>query len=190
MTLNRLLLIPEDRDAPGRVRRLRRLGLGEHAEPEFDAFADRLATLAAAPYAMVNFIDEHRQFFAGLHRPADRPLGAVPAPDGAGGGHVRHLGREYGFCPYVVVRHKALVLEDVRDYPRFAGNAVVDEFGIRSYLGAPLIDGTGTALGTVCALDIEPRRWGRAGLETIKALAEELVERIERREFDDRTQAT
>jgi len=182
MTLSRLLLTPEDGDAAARVSRLRRLGLGERAEPEFDAFADRLATLAAVPYAMVNFIDEHRQFFAGLHQPGDRPLTALAAPDGAGQAPVRHLGREYGFCPHVVVRRKALVLEDVGDYPRFAGNPIVDELGIRSYLGAPLVDRTGLALGTVCAVDVAPRPWGRAGLETIKALAAELVERIERRD--------
>lgn len=60
----RLLLTPEDKDAPARVSRLRRLGLGEHTEPAFDAFADRLAEVAAVPYSMVNFIDENRQFFA------------------------------------------------------------------------------------------------------------------------------
>lgn len=90
--------------------------------------------------------------------------------------------RDYGFCPHVVVRRKALVLEDVCDYPRFAGNPVVDDFGVRSYLGAPLIDHTGIALGTVCVVDVEPRPWGKAGLETIKSLAAELVELLERRE--------
>ncbi|MEU7965042.1 GAF domain-containing protein [Streptomyces sp. NPDC049097] len=175
MIPGRLLLTPEDKDAAARVQRLRLLGLGERAEPEFDAFAARVADVAAAPYAMVNFIGEHRQFFAGLHQPADRPLVA----DGARPEPVRHLGRAHGFCPHVVVRGKALVLEDVRDYPRFASNPVVDELGIRSYLGTPLVDRTGLALGTVCALDLEPRPWGRSGLETIKALAAELAERIE-----------
>jgi GAF domain-containing protein len=74
------------------------------------------------------------------------------------------------------------VLDDVCDYPRFAGNPVVDEIGIRSYLGAPLIDRTGVALGTVCVVDIEPRPWGRPGLETIKALAADLVAQIQARE--------
>ncbi|WP_151482516.1 GAF domain-containing protein [Streptomyces albicerus] len=184
----RLLLTPEDKEAPARTRRLRVLGLGEHAEPALDAFAHRLAEIAGAPYAMVNFIGEERQFFAGLHT----PYGGVPAdlPTDVRTDHGetvehrigRYMARDYGFCPHVVVRRKALVLEDVRDYPRFAGNPVVDEFGIRSYLGAPLIDRTGIALGTVCVSDIEPRPWGRAGLDTIKAMAAELVEQIELRE--------
>ncbi|MEU9878613.1 GAF domain-containing protein [Streptomyces phaeochromogenes] len=181
----RLLLTPEDKEAPARTRRLRVLGLGQHTEPFLDAFADRLAELAGAPYAMVNFIDEERQFFAGLHT----PYGGIPAEppteartDATKPRIGRYMARDHGFCPHVVVRHKALVLEDVRDYPRFAGNPVVDEFGIHSYLGAPLIDRTGIALGTVCVSDVEPRPWGRAGLDTIKSMAAELVERIELRE--------
>ncbi|MFE9679911.1 GAF domain-containing protein [Streptomyces sp. NPDC006285] len=191
----RLLLTPEDREAPARASRLRVLGLGERAEPALDAFAERLAGLAGAPYAMVNFIGEERQFFAGLHtRPAGVPgSGGGGSDDGSRGGDgggtkvaqfglCRHLARDYGFCPHVVVRRKALVLEDVRDYPRFAGNPVVDEFGIRTYLGAPLLDRTGIVLGTVCVTDVGPRPWGRTGLDTIKAMAAELVERIELRE--------
>jgi GAF domain-containing protein len=168
----RLLLTPVDKEAPARVRRLRELGIGERADPALDAFAGRIAELTGAPYAMVNFIDEERQFFAGLHTADGRALGAVG----------RYMARDHGYCPHVVVRRKALVLEDVRDFPRFAGNPVVDEIGIRSYLGAPLVDRTGMALGTVCVVDVEPRRWGRAGLDTIKTLAAELVGQIHRRE--------
>ncbi|MFF4029152.1 GAF domain-containing protein [Streptomyces sviceus] len=177
----RLLLTPEDKEAPHRARRLRLLGLGEYPEPALDAFAERLAERTGAPYAMVNFLGEDRQFFAGLRIPAARPR-----PDGeeAKPELGRHMARDHGFCPHVVVRRKALVLEDVRDYPRFAGNPVVDEFGIRSYLGAPLIDSAGMVLGTVCAADVEPRTWGKPGLETIKSAAAELVARLERREAD------
>ncbi|MEU9157861.1 GAF domain-containing protein [Streptomyces sp. NPDC048417] len=178
----RLLLTPEDKEVPVRTRRLGQLGLGERPDPGLDAYADRLAEVTGTPYAMVNFIGENRQFFAGLHLPAVPP--PVVKPDGTTPVLGRELARDHGFCPHVVVRRKALVLEDVCDYPRFAGNPVVDEFGVRSYLGAPLIDSTGTVLGTVCVVDVEPRPWGRAGLEAIKSSAAELVARIERREAD------
>ncbi|GAA2301683.1 GAF domain-containing protein [Streptomyces kunmingensis] len=176
----RLLLTPVDREGPERAYRLRALDVGLRPEPVFDLFADRLAEVTGAPYAMVNFIDENRQFFAGLHTPDGNQrgddLGAVAA--GAGdGATARYMARDHGYCPHVVVRRKALVLEDVCDYPRFAGNPVVDEIGIRSYLGAPLLDDwTGLALGTVCVVDTAPRPWGRAGLATIKASAGELME--------------
>lgn len=182
----RLLLTPVDRDALVRTRRLRTLGLGERADASFDnfdAFADRVAEVTEVPFSMVNFIDGNRQFFAGLHTPAGADkgsgLGATAAASGRG---ARYVALDRGYCPHVVARRKALVLEDVCDYPRFAGNPVVDEIGIRSYLGAPLIDRTGVALGAVCAVDTVPRSWGRAGLDTIKSLAQELVRHIDQRE--------
>ncbi|WP_407111585.1 GAF domain-containing protein [Streptomyces sp. DSM 116494] len=177
----RLLLTPEDKEAPARIHRLRGLGLGDHPEPALDAFAYGLAELTGAPYAMVNFLGEEGQFFAGLHTPA-----VAPAVRGDGSGALlgRVLPRDHGFCPHVVSRRKALVLEDVSDYPRFAGNPVVDEFGIRSYLGAPLVDSTGMVLGTVSVTDIRPRAWGRPGLAAIKAQAADLAARLERGETD------
>lgn len=109
----------------------------------------------------------------------------MPAPQQAQPGRV--MARDHGYCPHVVVRRKALVLEDVCDYPRFAGNPVVDEIGIRSYMGAPLIDRqTGMALGTICVVDTDTRPWGRQGLETIKSMANELVDRIDDMEAGDR----
>ncbi|MGW1318365.1 GAF domain-containing protein [Streptomyces sp. NPDC002426] len=180
----RPLLTPVDRDGSRRTARLRRLGLGERPDASFDsfdAFADRVAEVTATPFSIVNFIDENRQFFAGLHTPAGIRSGSALGAAAAGRGG-RHLARDHGYCPHVLVRRKALVLEDVCDYPRFAGNPVVDDMGIRSYLGAPLIDRTGVALGTVCAVDTVPRAWGRAGLDTIKLLAREFVVQIECRE--------
>jgi GAF domain-containing protein len=173
----RLLLTPEDREAPARLRRLRELGLVQRPEPALDAFAQYLADLTGAPYAMVNLPDERGQFFAGLRIPPP----PVPVPgEGPRPQLGRTLPRDHGYCPHVVVRRRALALQDVRDYPRFAGNPVVDDYGIHSYLGAPLIDGTGTVLGTVCVADTVPRPWGREGLEAMKASAADLVVRLER----------
>lgn len=173
-------MTPLDEEAPRRVARLRELGLGEVPDPEFDDFARNLASTTKAPFAMVNFIDENRQFFAGLHSPGSPSASADLAA--AAADPMRIMGRDHGWCPHVVVRRLPLVLDDVCDYPRFAGNPVVDEIGIRSYLGAPLIDRTGTALGTICIVDREPRPWGRPGLEFIKARAVELIDRIHERE--------
>ncbi|WP_432133726.1 MULTISPECIES: GAF domain-containing protein [unclassified Streptomyces] len=173
----RLLLTPEDREAPDRALRLRRLGLGERPEPVLDGFAGRLAEVTGAPYAMVNFIGESEQFFAGLRVP--EPAARRGKPEVG-----RSLPRDHGYCPHVVARRRALALEDVGDYPRFAGNPIVDAYGVHSYLGAPLLDSAGRVLGTVCAADLTPRAWGRAGLETVKAAAARLAAEVERSERD------
>lgn len=184
------LFTPVDAEAPRRVTRLHELGLGDRPDPEFDEFARALAGATKAPLAMVNFIDEHRQYFAGLYAPSlvqaapDVTGAPVPADDPA-----RVMERDHGWCPHVVVRRKALVLDDVCDYPRFAGNPVVDKIGIRSYLGAPLIDRTGTALGTICIVDREPRPWGHYGLNFIKNRAAELIRVIHEREREQGSQS-
>ncbi|MEU9023702.1 MULTISPECIES: GAF domain-containing protein [Actinomadura] len=177
------LLTPVDPDVPQRVVRLRELRLGQAPDAEFDAFARELAEAARhlvgtdlPPFAMVNFVTD-QQYLGGLYAP--QSPGADPAD-------AVELGREvpldHGYCPHVVVRRKALVLDDVCDYPRFAGNPVVDKLGIRTYVGAPLIDRTGTVLGTICVIDREPRPWGHAGLDLIKERAADLMQVIRRRE--------
>lgn len=179
---HRLLSAPLDPEVHKRMARLQQLGLGNQPDREFDGFAARLAGLTGAPLAMVNFIGVDHQYFAGLYAPDRTSAGALEAAQTSSNASVsRVMARDHGYCPYVVVRRKALVLDDVCAYPRFSGNPVVDEIGIRSYMGAPLIDNTNTALGTICVVSTETSDWGRRGLETIKSMAAELIDLIQRR---------
>jgi GAF domain-containing protein len=169
----RNIVVPDDPGIPAREEVLTRLGLGRRPEPEFDAAARRLAESAHdlsraddPPAAMVNFVWSDLQYFAGLF-----------APEGVG----RTMGRDQGWCPYVARRGKALVLDDVCDYPRFAANPVMDQYGIRSYVGAPLVARDGVVLGTVCFIDTEPRRWSHEGLDLIKSTATQVMGLIEQR---------
>lgn len=168
------LMRPADPDAPQRAIRLRELGLGQGPDPQLDEFARQLAYAARdligtenPPFAMVNFVTD-KQYLGGLYIPYENVEIS------------RENSLDDGYCPHVVVRRKALVLDDVCDYPRFAGNPFVDKFGIRTYVGAPLIDDDGKALGTVCLVDGEPRPWGHPGLDLIKGHAAELMRLIHR----------
>ncbi|MDA3647900.1 GAF domain-containing protein [Saccharopolyspora indica] len=181
---HRLLLPPEDVEAAARSRRLRELGISSRPIPEFDEFAGELAATLEAPFAMVNFMDDDRQYFAGLHVTRSGTASETePAPPLPADDPMRTMDRDHGYCVYVAARRRALVLHNIRDYAPFSGNPVADEIGVRAYLGAPLIDRTGTALGTICVVDQVPREWGREGLEIIKRMAAQLVSRIERGEY-------
>lgn len=174
-------LMPADHEAPRRAARLRELGLGQSREREFDEFARRVALdaqelvgLPGTPVAFVNLVGDD-QFICGVHTsPADAEI--------VGGVLDARVPLDAGYCPHVVVRRKALILDDVLDYPRFAGNPIVDALMVRSYAGAPLTDRTGTVLGTICVVDSEPRPWGKAGLDLMKRRAADLVDLIHRRE--------
>src|SRR5689334_2318582 len=143
IAVRHLLLPPEDPQVRTRSERLRALGIEARPDTELDAFARELAQRTGGCYAGVNFfLDADRQYFAGLYSAAQDtpvhvgpPLLEDPVP-----GRVMPRDIDMGICPHVVKRRRALVLEDIRDFPRFAGNPVVDAIGVHSYLGAPLID--------------------------------------------------
>ncbi|MEV0404840.1 GAF domain-containing protein [Actinoallomurus sp. NPDC050550] len=170
----RRLVSPIDTDAYRRAARLQELGIREEPDPEFDEFARALAQDLDAPFAMVNIIGPERQYFAGLY-PSSLDRGVDPRTD-----PFRTMACDEGYCMYVVTRKHAMALNEVMDYHLFAGNPVVDQIGVRAYLGAPLMDQDET-LGTICVVDTKPHDWGSQGVAFIKARAAALVKRIEQR---------
>jgi GAF domain-containing protein len=180
---NRFVAAPQDPAAAQRVQRLRALGFGIAPDPEFDGLAAKVAHTAGTPYAMVNFVLDTHQYFAGLYEAPAAGHGALEAAKAAQASVPRTMDLDHGFCPHVVDIKHALVLDDVCAWPRFAGNPVVDELGIRSYIGAPLIDRSGTVLGTVCAISTQQSAWGTPGVEMIKSMAAEVMELINAREL-------
>ncbi|KWX01396.1 hypothetical protein LI90_2424 [Carbonactinospora thermoautotrophica] len=171
-----------------RTRRLRSLGLNDPSPDEaFDRFAHLAVSITNAPIALVNFVNDERQMFRGVYVP---PPDTVEDPDGHGWTDrgivfdlpAREMPLSHGFCPHVVAQRAPLALDDVLAYPRFAGNPVVNELGVRAYLGVPLVDDDGTVIGTVCALDREPRAWGRQRLHAMQRLAEALLSEIRLRD--------
>jgi hypothetical protein len=183
---NRFVAAPSDPAAVHRVQRLRALGLGTTPDPEFDELAAKIARLAGTPYAMVNLVLDTHQFFAGLYETPGAGAGALEAAQVAARGSVgRTMDLEHGFCPHVVDIKHALVLDDVCAWPRFAGNPVVDELGVRSYIGAPLFDSSGMVLGTVCAISSRQSAWGSPGVGMIKSMAAEAMDLIARRELSE-----
>ncbi|MFE2914608.1 GAF domain-containing protein [Kitasatospora indigofera] len=179
-------LTPPDPDLDRRRARLQALGLGdERPIADLDHLARILARSAAnligianAPFAMVNVITGH-QFFAGLYEPAPATTGIGPQTARPASSVGRIMSRDHGYCPHVINRRTALVLDDVCAFARFKSNPVADELGIRTYLGAPLIDEqSGTVLGTVCVVDTQPRPWGRPGLALIKDFRDQAMARI------------
>lgn len=161
-----------DPGALARRQRLQQLGLERTGSLELDNFAADFAqgvrhlTGGNLPYTMVNlFFDadnEPVQYFAGLHDP--------------NGGMKRDMKPDEGFCAHVIKRRLALQLDDVCDYPRFGENPALDVLNIRSYLGAPIIDGDGTVIGTVCTVDTDVKEYGRDGVRFIKSKAAEALD--------------
>jgi hypothetical protein len=175
-------LISDQSGSSGEHRRLRLQALGLNsveAEATFDRVARLAASFTQSPLAMVNFINDERQMFRGMYVPPTSPDDKVNT-EGRGivfdlSNIAREAPSDYGFCPHVVAQGAQLALDDVFDYPRFRGNPLVNDMGVRSYLGTPLRDNTGMILGTVCVADMVARRWDRKLKEGMQELTETLL---------------
>ncbi|MBN9796825.1 GAF domain-containing SpoIIE family protein phosphatase [Pseudonocardia sp. UM4_GMWB1] len=133
--------------SPERLTALRRSGLGSESDPEMERFAAWVRRALATPIALVTLVQPDRQVFpgmAGLTGPA-----AI----------ARSTPLTHSFCQYVVTSGQSLVIADARMDPRFRDNLAIPDLGVIAYAGMPLTDEHGRVLGSLCAIDNEPRRW-------------------------------
>jgi PAS domain S-box-containing protein len=136
-------------------------------EPEaaYDDLVRVASHLLGVPMALVSLVDAERQWFK-----ARLGLDATEGP------------RELSFCGHAVAEGRSLVVPDARQDPRFHDNpAVVGPPHVRFYAGAPLRTPAGHVLGTLCAIDHEPRTLGPEQLGLLEALARQAVSLLELR---------
>ncbi|HYR29353.1 MAG TPA: GAF domain-containing protein [Thermoanaerobaculia bacterium] len=134
-----------------------------------ETFFDDLAYLAAhvcdTPIALVTFVDGSRQWFK-----AKVGLETSETP------------RDVAFCSHAILGDDIFEIPDSHTDERFAHNALVlGHPHVRFYAGAPLLTSDGFALGTVCAIDHEPRELTTGQREALRALSRLIIAELERR---------
>jgi hypothetical protein len=92
----------------------------------------------------------------------------------------RCLAREEAFCINVVDSQQVLAIADTREHPAFSLNALTQQYGIRAYLGAPLLTHAGYCVGTLAVLDVEPREFTHQSLQMMAMLARWCMSEYER----------
>jgi len=131
-------------------------------EEQFDRLTELAAVICRAPIALVSLIDEERQWFK-----SRVGLLAEQTP------------RKISFCQFTVAEGKVFEVEDALTDNRFVDNPlVIGEPNVRYYVGQPLIDPNGFALGTLCVIDREPRKLDETQLRGLEVLAKEVVMQI------------
>jgi PAS domain S-box-containing protein len=130
-------------------------------EGEFDAIVALISRVFDAPIAVVNLIDEGRQWFK-----AEVGLG------------VRETPLETSFCAHALLEQERMVVRDAASDERFACNPLVTgPPGLRFYAGQLLKSADGLPIGTLCVLDDKPRPEGPTPLqmETLQVLAAQVM---------------
>jgi PAS domain S-box-containing protein len=158
---------PEIAD-PERLEALRRLAiLDTPAEEEFDELARLASQLLGTPIALICLVDENRQFFKSCIGLSGRFAARRGTP------------LSHSFCQHAVASRKPLLIEDARVHPVVRESPAITEVGAVAYAGIPLITREGHAIGTLCVLDREPRKWKRNDLALLRSLATCVLNRIE-----------
>ncbi len=135
----------------------------------FDELTEIASVVCKAPIAVVNLIEDTRQFFK-----AEIGLG------------IRETPVDISICAHAILQRDLFVVPDTTQDPRFANNPLVTgEPRLRFYAGALLETPEGLPLGTVCVLDREPRPEGltREQALTLQGLARAVMAKLEARKI-------
>ena len=160
-----------------RLTALRELGLLEtETVTVFEEAAQTAARLVDAPIGILGIMaqnDLHIKSAVGLSRVGlMNPLAQS-----------RRLARSESFCSYVVDSHQVLAIHDTATHPVFASSLLVGHYGIRAYLGAPLLTADGLCLGTLAVMDWEPRSFSAKDIELLAITARWSLSEFERNRF-------
>ena len=134
-------------------------------EDAFDRITAKVAKVFEVPIAMINFIDRDRQWIKS----------ATGLPQDLA--QTRATSRAASVCGHVVASDQPLTVEDIARDRRFANNALLKERGVRFYAGVPLRVNH-RAIGSLCLLDIKPRRLTAREQRLLEVFAEDVVEEI------------
>jgi GAF domain-containing protein len=144
---------------PARLHSLRRACVDAAPDEAFDRFASLVKLLLDVPVALVSLVDDERQFFPGQAGLAEPWSGKRETP------------LSHSFCQHVVAEGRPKVWTDVREDPQVRDNLAIPDLGVVAYAGTPLTDADGQILGSLCAIDTEPRVWTAGELAVLRDLA-------------------
>lgn len=154
-------------DDPRRLKALRATGLlGSPPSESFDRVTDLVRRVLAVPVALVSLVDADRQFL--------KSQIGLPEPWAS----KRETPLTHSFCQYAVQTRQPLIVNDAREHPVLKDNLAIPDLGVVAYAGVPLITDEGYALGSLCAIDSQPRFWTHEQIEMLTDLAQLTVTEI------------
>ena len=140
--------------------------LDTHPELEFDALTRVAAHTFDTPIAVVAIMDADRLWFKSK-------LGL----------DIPQLDRDIAFCAHaIMLPREPMVIPDLSSDQRFSENPLVANAPhLRFYAGAPIVDPTGLALGTIAVLDAQPRSFSNAQCDALTDLSTLVVTALQAR---------
>jgi PAS domain S-box-containing protein len=139
--------------------------LDTQPEQAYDNIAQLASFICGTSIALVNFIDENRQWFKAK-------LG-IDVPE---------MPRSVGLSYLCLECRDIVVVKDTLEHEEYAANPVVAGYPyVRFYAGVPLISPDGQIIGTLCAIDPSPRELNQQQIDALLALARQVITELELR---------
>lgn len=129
------------------------------SEEAFERFVRLVRHQLSVPVALVTLVSAEEQVFPGA--------AGLPEPYQSR----RRTPLSHSFCQHVVASSEPLVIEDARHHPLVEHNLAVPDLHVVAYAGMPLVDADGRVIGSLCAIDSQPRRWTDTDLAVLTDLA-------------------
>jgi GAF domain-containing protein len=116
--------------------------LDTQREERFDRITRLAQHVLEVPIAVISLVDSDRQWFKS-----------------SVGLDYRETARSISFCSHAIQHDALMEIPDAREDPRFAANPTVTGAPYtRFYAGQPITAGSGHRVGTLCVMDVQPRR--------------------------------
>lgn len=158
-------LIPENDQERTEVLKRYKI-LDSPPEQAFDNLARLAAQIFSVPVCLISLVDTDKVFFKANVGMADTK--SVP--------------RGSSLCSLAILNTELTIFEDARTEACLLTNPLVaGSFGLQFYAGAPLITDDGLAIGTICLVDKQPRKFSKKEEEILKGLGRIVMDEIELR---------
>ena len=130
------------------------------SESDYDNITAIASEICGTKISLVTLIDDKRQWFKSHH-----------------GLDVTETHRDVAFCAHAIHdKNNAFIVTDSRIDERFRDNPLVtDDPSVIFYTGIPLIRDQGYPIGTLCVIDNEPKVLSQHQLQSLKALANQVM---------------
>ena len=142
--------------------------LDKPPQEQFDRFTRLVSEILKVPFALISIIDHERdrQFFTSAS--------GLPEPIAS----TRQTPLSHSFCKHVVERDEPLIVKNATKTPLVRGNPAIEELNVHAYLGMPVHDQQGNPIGSLCAINQQPREWSAAEISLMKDLAGAVSDQI------------
>ena len=157
-----------------RATALNKLGLlSPEAVPALEETTQKAATFSGVPIAILGLVVEDELWFKSAVGLSTIGLTTELAAR-------RKIALEESFSTYVVDSQQPLVIEDIPTNRVFANSVLTQHYGIKAYLGVPLISLSGVCIGTLSVMDWTPRKFDDRDIDHLTLLARWCLGEFER----------